>query len=63
MAEIENQDSVVWGDERMDLESAVYKESRDIKEMLDYLCLLYTSSCRLFMPWRMAGDRLQEEWS
>lgn len=42
MAEIENQDSVVWGDEMMDLESAVYKESRDIKEMLDYLFDLVT---------------------
>lgn len=37
-----NRIHVVWKDEMIDLEGAVYKESKDVKEMLDYLFGLVT---------------------
>lgn len=42
IAEIETKDSVVWGDEMIDLESAVYKDRQDIQGMLGYLFNLVT---------------------
>lgn len=48
IAEIETEDSIIWGDEILELESAVYKDDQDIGEMLSYFFNLVTyPKCKL----------------